>query len=220
MILAIYRLIALVGVTFVMACGSSGDDGGDDADLEPIDAGVVDARPREDDADSGPEPPECAVVPSYGDLGTPDVRRSEVIVRVNQNNFVEKMIYQAIINDDVDVVQIELFNGFTVFENGLREGTFEITGEELDYATCGVCVRIFGDVGPLGDVRQVYMATGGTVTIRDLGLSSIDGRFLSDLVDIELEHVTIHPETFESIPVGDGCRSRITEMHTDSPVFQ
>jgi hypothetical protein len=216
MFLAIYRLIALVVASALVACSTSDDDADDDPMVD-VDAGV-DPDAREDRiADAGPLPT-CSVSPSYGDLGVIPPQLSEALVRVDRNNFVQKIFYQAILNDDADVVVIELFNGFTVFSEGLRTGTFELTGDDLDYATCGICVRIFGDVGPLGDVRQVYMATGGTVTISELGLS-LNGRFRTRLEAVELEHVTIHPETFESIPVGDGCRSRIVEMQTDSPTF-
>ena len=46
-----------------------------------------------------------------------------------------------------DILSFENYNGFGVFTTQIVPGSFQITGEELNYATCGVCPRIFSTSG-------------------------------------------------------------------------
>jgi hypothetical protein len=217
MVLDSYKVVALLGAIAFTACGG-GDEVGDDDAGDVIDAGPMpDARENGFEEDAGPPLPRCAAPVSYGDLGLIPPQFSQAALRFTQDGEVQKVIYQALLNDDTDLLVVELFDHFGVFAGGLRTGIFELTGEELDYATCGVCIRVFGDIGPLGDVRQVFMATSGTVEIREVGLSQ-NGHLQATLIDLTFEHVNIDPRTFESTPVNDGCESAIEGAHLDEVV--
>jgi hypothetical protein len=65
-----------------------------------------------------------------------------------------------------DVFDLQLWGGFGVFANGFATGTFPIAGDELQFASCGVCTFLHTNVtqaAPTGDGD--YFATGGSITI-------------------------------------------------------
>jgi hypothetical protein len=130
------------------------------------------------------------------------------------------ILYGALLNADTtpDAVQLELYQGFGAFGSGdIKNGTYQITGEETNYATCGVCVRIFTDIVSDGSggasSTDDYFATGGTVT-----LTSVSGNtFSGTLSNVAMTHVTIDPQTFNSTPVGD-CNSNIANATMNTPL--
>ena len=67
-----------------------------------------------------------------------------------------------------DIVQLELWDGQGVFAGTtVKTGTYQITGAELSYATCGVCLRAAGDKGTAS--AKTYFATAGTVEVTSVG---------------------------------------------------
>nr|MBA2541116.1 hypothetical protein [Deltaproteobacteria bacterium] len=67
-----------------------------------------------------------------------------------------------------EIVQLELYDGKGAFAGGtVQPGTYQITGADASYATCGVCVRAIGGKGT-ADAKS-YFATGGTVVITSVG---------------------------------------------------
>jgi hypothetical protein len=113
-----------------------------------------------------------------------------------------------------DYLQLELYEGMGPFIGGFVTGTFPLTGSELQYATCTLCVRLFGDTDSNGAPAQFYMATGGTVT-----LSSVSGYLTGSLSGVSFEHVTID-SSYNSTPVGDGCTSYVSSMSFDAYISQ
>src|SRR5262249_55147926 len=68
----------------------------------------------------------------------------------------------------MNYIQLELWDGSGAFTGGtVHTGTFQLTGAELDYNQCGVCVRGIGDKGATNS--KEYFASGGTVTVDALG---------------------------------------------------
>lgn len=114
-----------------------------------------------------------------------------------------------------DYVRLELYPGIGVFEEGLRTGTFTIAGEDLNYATCAICPRMFGDCSEVtGECSTQFYATGGTVTI-----SQVQGSLAFDLTNVQFVEVTIDDGTFVSTPVPDGCSSTISSASFDAPIM-
>src|SRR5690606_19552964 len=112
-----------------------------------------------------------------------------------------------------DILLLELYPGSGVFSGGLKPGTYTLAGDELQYATCGACVRIFGDYVTGVGATEVYMATGGKLT-----LTSVSGQLTGALSDVTFTHVTINTSTWESTPVGDGCNSAISTATFSEPI--
>lgn len=86
-------------------------------------------------------------------------------------------------------------------------GTYTLQGPELQYQTCGLCVRI-GTRTTATSYADEYLATGGTVTITTAGTA--DGQTVTfSLANVTFEHVRIDSNTQLSTPAGDGCTSSL-----------
>lgn len=115
-----------------------------------------------------------------------------------------------------DVLRVEMYPDIGVFDGSFVEpGVYEIKGDELNYATCGLCVLYYDHSdGTKGGSRGVYMATGGTVTITE-----VDPKLVGTLTNVTFEHVTIAPAPdYTSTPVGDDCNTVITNATFDQTV--
>jgi hypothetical protein len=161
----------------------------------------------------------CAVVPSYGDVGTIPQTISAAIRLNDDTGQAKSVTYIGALNDDQDQVVIQLYRGFSVFTTGaIQPGTYEISGDELNYASCGVCVRMFADrLNGGGHPLQDMMATGGTLVVTAVGEAG-SGVFQAELKNASFEHVHIDGMSFESTPVGDGCGTEISHLGADVPM--
>lgn len=79
-----------------------------------------------------------------------------------------------------DAVYLELNAGFGGFGSGdIQPGTYQLQGEDLDYATCGLCFLLFPmsvtGTSFMGDINNVYVATAGTIVLTDAGGSAGSG---------------------------------------------
>jgi hypothetical protein len=201
------KRMVLTGVLMVAACGGGGDD--NTADRMIITTGP-DAGEGPGDPDAGGGPVTCTATESYG---AATIGNQSAVYNMTPNP--DLLAGFGTLNDDTtpDVFQVELYKGFGPFMTGeIVPGTYQLTGAELDYATCGVCVRILSDLNTAnGEYVDDYFQTGGTVTI-----TSVSPNLTLTVSNITLEHVTINPQTFESTPVGDGCESAITSGSFDA----
>ena len=112
-----------------------------------------------------------------------------------------------------DEFNIQLFSGLGVFASGFRTGTFTLSGDDLNYGTCGLCVLIYENIDAQTAYRGVYLATSGTVT-----LTSVSGTLAGGASNLKFQHVNIDQNTSVSTPDGDGCRSAIDSVGFDVPI--
>lgn len=113
------------------------------------------------------------------------------------------------------LLQIELYKGTGVFSNGnIRTGTFEVEGDALNYATCGVCTLLYAG-GP--DDAQAYFVTAGSITIE-----SISPQFSASGTRLTLVPVTIDSNNYTSTIVPGGCPVTIddVELRADLHPYQ
>ncbi|MFT3697195.1 MAG: hypothetical protein QM831_28895 [Kofleriaceae bacterium] len=194
---------SLLFVSAAVACG--GDDGGKN-NVTTHDSGTGSNG-------SGSGSGSCTADADYGaaDFGS----ASDQFASYSGSGSDEFETWGGLLNDDADELDLELYAGGTgVFATGIKTGTFPITGDDAQYKTCAVCVRIYTDEDFSGsDVtfKDHYFASSGTVT-----LTAVSGNtFSGTLSNIGLDHVTIGSD-FTSTPVGD-CTSKITSgtMMTD-----
>lgn len=188
---------------FFFACSDGGSEPANtdagaqlDAGFAPVDAGPV------------PNPPHCKVDSSLGTLSSFTLVGSYYGTDQDgawlQGNFAY--------NDDRDVVVLELYEGKGAFSGPPAVGTYPLTGAELNYATCGVCVLLAADYA---DGGPSYFATGGSVT-----LSSVNGQLTGILDDVTFGHVTIDEVTHVSTPVDDGCASQLERLTFDDELME
>ena len=116
-------------------------------------------------------------------------------------------------NTPPDLLYVELYEGFGIFANGIGPGTYTIAGAELNYSSCGLCVRILTEVDPsTGPNDDGYLATGGSVIIDTVDLNT--NEIAGSASGLTFEHVTIDGGTFQSTPHPDAgqCVSAITTV--------
>ena len=187
-------------------------DGGTDA--ATTDAATTDATTDADDggadADDGSADADDGSVEASLDGGAADGGSDGGTIAGGPEDY---YLYQGDLNGDIDYLDIQLYTGFGVFTNGIKAGTYQLTGDELDYATCGVCVLIRTDTTST-TITDSYMATGGTVVISEISPSQLTGT----LTNVTFTHVTIDDTTFESTPVNDGCNSTIASLSISAAV--
>ena len=196
------KIVMLLGaISMAAACGKVTDvatDGGDQLDGSSGDGGGVDANTITVDA----PPVACLADSTYGTVGA--------LINPSATNQQDMVIMgRGDLNADVDAIQIELYKGFTVFPDTITVGSFAIEGDELNYRTCGVCLRIL-TAEAQDPVNSTYMATAGTVDI-----TSVAGNLTLTATNVSFEHVVLDTATFDTTPHPDGCVSEITNLTFD-----
>jgi hypothetical protein len=197
---AFAKLAGLSSLVLALALGAAAcTTGGDDADTSDGGPGGPDATM----ADAAPEG--CHAEAQYTVATT--IPAASSLAELSSDG---TLSYTASLNADQDQVRVELYPGLGVFAGmtGFPAGTYQITGDELNYATCGLCVRMFADTQN-GNIGAQYLATGGSVTITDVG-TAVGQNFQVTVNAVPMETVTINNSTFMSTPVGDGCVSEVT----------
>lgn len=120
----------------------------------------------------------------------------------------------AALNADTDLIQLELYKNSGAITN-IAPGTYPIQGDDTNYKTCGVCVRLLTDATSMAYADD-YLATSGTVTITSVGGSGTGsgsartyGTMAGSFQNIHFDHVMIAASPdFTSTIVGD-CSSTL-----------
>src|SRR5687768_11440650 len=136
----------------------------------PSPEGGGDDGPTPDASSTDPEPSvTCPLPDNMGDAGSLTALKSQRCnVAGTMGTRKWYRLSATLPNAPTDIVQLELWDGQGAFAGGVvRTGTFPITGAELSYTTCGVCLRAVGDKGTAA--AKTYFATGGTVEITSVG---------------------------------------------------
>lgn len=196
--------------------------GGDD-DMPSTADRIVIVTP--DASDPGPTPDAapvaCLAEETYGDAMFGD--QQAFAQRMAASGAPDLIAGIGVLNMDQtpDIVQLELYKGFGPFAAGeIVPGTYQLTGAELQYSSCGVCVRVLTDLDTMGNASDSgYFATGGTVTITMAGDQMGGGTLEFTLSNITLEHVNINEQTFMSTPHPDMCESAVTSASFTAPIM-
>jgi hypothetical protein len=187
-------VVVLAGV---LGCGGGGGD--EKPDASPPDAGQ-----------------QCAVAPSYPGGMIPNTINAERDMPAGGGEVVS---IGVAFNQDQDGFSLQLYGGVpnTVFADGIKPGTYALTGPELNFKTCVVCVLFFGD--SMSTVNnQDYFATAGQVVLEEVGPTGT-GNLKATLKGVKFQHVMIAPMTFETTPINDGCKTEFAgDIVIDSPI--
>lgn len=148
--------------------------------------------------------PACSVA---SDLGT--------VTPVDSLSFVGQYSVNGYfdLNTEADTVAIEIYPGYGALATDMlpiANKTYTIQGADLDYETCGLCVRIFGQPG------QMFMAAGGTFTFSEVPSGP---SFKGSMSNVTFKQVTMNPETGATTPVAGGCTTKIDAMSFDTPRY-
>jgi hypothetical protein len=166
-------LLVLVGCSAQLGSGGGASTTGDDDQELAPDAAVIqpDASP---DATPIAADNACLVASDFGDLGDvrgtaySELQDSASTLRVN---WIEAPTPSSSM-DAPDVLAVELWDDFGVFTGTVaKAGTFQITGEEADYDTCGVCVLLLAN-NVNNTPAKMLLATSGTVTVTSVATAT------------------------------------------------
>lgn len=117
----------------------------------------------------------------------------------------------ATLPGSMDYVQVELWDGRGAFSGGaVAVGTYQLTGAELDPATCGICVRGLGDKGAA--TQKEYFASAGQVQVTAVGGNGLP-------VSVTLTNVSfkeINPTT--KAAVAGGCTATVSRAKLDGTI--
>ena len=187
------------------ACG--GDDGNSDSTDNVV---VPDARTGGVDAPGGtadaPPSGACASPSSLGTV-TPTEQYAHNEADGSPSDWGTKANADAI----YDQISIEIYpTGVFTAPAKPANQTYTISGDEANYATCGLCVMLDADIDETnmtqGDGR--WVASSGTVTF-----TSVATTFAGTLSNIHFVHSDIAAApSFESTPAADGCTSDLTSL--------
>ena len=178
-----FVLIALLGVA---ACG-------DDSGNSHADARRVDAAPP-------PDAPGCVASADYGSVTLTDMDQSATggdTTAVNATGELTQANYEwlgVLANEtpQLGLLIIDFWEGYGVFSGaeGVHSGTFNITGDELSVAACGLCTFLLSDLtldssGAIQSVGEQFFQTGGSITLTAVPTGNhrpgvADGGFVAD----------------------------------------
>jgi len=177
-------LLAVLAISTAAACAA------DDLGSPDVDAAAGDDAPTA----SG-----CTVAAELGDLGARD--GTPMASGAAGSRIVSVSMTVATDGNTRDALFVQLKGGKGAFAAGDPvPGTYPITGADADYATCGVCVTIIGDIIAGQGPTQFYFATGGAVTI-----TSASGRLTGSVSNLDLGELDLGTSAL----VPGGCTSHV-----------
>lgn len=199
------KLTAVSPVLITLGLAACGSNGG----VTPvIDAAGVDA-PADLDAAVVP----CTIsAPNFGDKGA--LTATATFAANTTTPALYKIAFQAPLEaaSPADAFLFEIYTGYAPF--GTQDaptpavaGTYPISGNQLQYADCSVCLTMVSNAQADGTYDDDFMATGGTVTINQVG-NAVGGNLNVTFSNLTFEQVTFDQST--STPVGNGCVTAIS----------
>ncbi len=104
----------------------------------------------------------------------------------------------------VDVVSVEMYFGYGTPAPPHNPGTYPLaaTADEQNYSTCGTCVLVRQNCNEGVGCSRSFLATGGSLVISSTGV--VGATLSGSLQNVNLQEVTINPDTFQSTPVQGG----------------
>ena len=230
-----FVLIALLAVP---ACG-------DDSSSEHFDARRVDASPPVDAVG-------CVASADYGSLTIADMDQGATggdTTAVNSAGALTDANYEwaAILANNspqVALLIMDFWEGYGVFAGaeGVHTGTFNITGDELSVADCGLCTFLYSDLtiqnGMITDAGEIFFQTGGSVTLTAVPMGNhrpgvADGGLVADrpvapdydaggwgAMTGTIMNMTMGITDSMGEIVANGCTTGITTANINDPVVE
>jgi hypothetical protein len=130
-----------------------------------------------------------------GDLSALKSQRCNVPGTMGAKNWFR---LSATLPESSNVVQVELWPERGAFRGGpVRPGTFTLTGDDLSFATCGVCLRAVTDKGL--DSQREYFAVAGTIEVTAVSTAEA-APFVATVLDASFSQVDS-----DHVEVDSGC---------------
>jgi hypothetical protein len=166
----------------------------------PEDTGGVDAAPAIDAPERA-----CTVVTDLGELGARDGTPAASGTTGNRILSVSMTVASDAATRDVVFVQLKGGKGAFAGRDP-APGTYPLSGAELDYNTCGVCVTVIGDIVAGQGPTQFYFQRAGTVTI-----TQTSPRLVGSVAGMEFLELDLTTEEL----IRDGCETAVGGLSFD-----
>jgi len=178
---SLFAVAAMPIIPIALACG--GDDGGGGIKVPDASTTKMDAPATPDAADI------CTATTDYATVTFAGSNSQSARSSGSGSN--QAMQYVGRLNGDPmpDVLDIELYAGYTVFTGGIAPKTVQLTGAETNYKDCGACVLLLTDLHMMGSgvaETDVYFAKSGT-----LNITSTTTNFQGTLTNVAFRKVDI-----------------------------
>lgn len=183
-------------VTSVVLLAACGDDGGNNVTILDGSGGGSDSAMVT-----------CKASSSYGAV-TPTTQEAHSAMDMDGNpNYWVFLDLNA--DPTPDIMLVDLYGGYGVFETGLPAtgGAFQLTGDEINPATCGACVSIQVDYTDMGPADDQYIADGGTLNLTSVTATSLAG----NLSNVTFRHMNVDSSGIAT-PHPDGCTATLTSI--------
>lgn len=162
----LFALGSIFGLT-ILACGGGGGSGMQ--------------NPYLDAPSIAPEV--CTAASSYGSAtvtgGSAYAFTFDEITADGSNGLVDaNQGFSGDLNSDPmpDSFEIDLYEGFGAFggsgSGAITKGTFTLSGDDLSFQKCGLCLQIYTDLDSDGAPTDLYFATAGTATLTSVGTAT------------------------------------------------
>lgn len=182
-------------VTSLVLLAACGDDGGNNVTILDGSGGGSDSAMVT-----------CKASSSYGAV-TPTTQEAHSAMTMDGPNYWVFLDLNA--DPTPDIMLVDLYGGFGVFEAGLPAtgGAFQLTGDEVNPATCGACVSIQVDYTDMGPADDQYIADGGTLNLTSVTATSLAG----NLSNVTFRHMNVDSSGIAT-PHPDGCTATLTSI--------
>lgn len=129
-----------------------------------------------------------------------------------------EQVFLGAMNSDPDAMALFLFAGYGGFGSGgdIANGTYQITGDDAAWSTCGICLVIATDIDmSSGTPKDFYTATSGTVT-----LTSVSGHIAGSVSNAQFVHVAAGSDGNPTDPPAvDSCTTSISSATFSTPLM-
>jgi hypothetical protein len=88
-----------------------------------------------------------------------------------------------------------------------------LAGPDLNYGTCGICLRAYSNASANAAPEGDFFATSGTIKITEVG-TTVGSTLAFEVIDAKFEEVTIDPMTYTSTPKNNNCTTKLSASFT------
>jgi hypothetical protein len=113
-----------------------------------------------------------------------------------------------------DMFEIDLYQGYGACKVGsgaIATGNFTLSGDDLSFQGCGVCLQLYTDLGSDGAPTDLYFATAGSVTLTSVGTPTGSDVSMGTLAGSIANVAFAHWDDNNDVAVGD-CTSSVGSL--------
>jgi hypothetical protein len=174
---------------------------------------VPDALSVSDAREVMPDAVPCTVLePDYSFDGVSPVLMGNL--RYDSNaNYNSVVVVVALIparsHPTTDYLVLQHFTKRLPFDQGFVAGTYQISGAQTQYASCGLCALVNSAFDGTSYTGDTFLASSGTVTITQAG-NAIGETWAFEVTDLVFKQITVNTSSISTF-VNPGCETKLAK---------